>query len=290
MKKKVIIIWIAFFAFLLALGITLYPIISTAYYEKHQAQLQYQYQEQVNRIDTSKLDQARAEAEAYNQLLLSGSQDAFSKEAISGAALEYGALLNPTGNGVMGYVRVPSIGVNLPIMHGTQSNTLEQGVGHLLGTSLPVGGKSTHTVLTAHSGMASAKMFSDLDQLKIGDVFYINVLNETLAYQVDQIKTVLPHDTTYLGIAEGEDMATMVTCTPFGVNTHRLLVRGSRIPFDEAVQVETTKAKAEKPMSTWQQQYLRGVLIGIAGAVVILAVAVILVFIRRRKRACCVEE
>ncbi len=289
MKKKVILICLAILTFLLALGITLYPIISTAYYEKHQAKLQYQYQEQVKQTDTSELDKAREDAASYNKALLSGT-DAFGKDAIANAATEYGDLLNPTGNGVMGYIRVPSIGVNLPIMHGTQSNTLEQGVGHLLGTSLPIGGNSTHTVLTAHSGMASAKMFSDLDQLEIGDVFYINVLNETLAYQIDQIKTVLPHDTTYLGITQDADQATMVTCTPFGVNTHRLLVRGSRIPFEEAVQVETTKAKAEKPMSTWQQQYLRGVLIGIAGAVVILAVAVILVFIRRRKRACGVEE
>ncbi len=282
MKKKVILICLAILTFLLALGITLYPIISTAYYEKHQAQLQYQYQEQVKQINTSKLDKVREDAVAYNKSLLSGI-DAFGKDAISNAATEYGDLLNPTGNGVMGYVRVPSIGVNLPIMHGTQSNTLEQGVGHLLGTSLPVGGKSTHTVLTAHSGMASAKMFSDLDQLEIGDVFYINVLNETLAYQVDQIKTVLPHDTTYLGIAEGEDMVTMVTCTPFGVNTHRLLVRGSRIPYMEAVDIELKQPQKAAKQSTWEQEYMKGIYIAL-GIVLILGAVFLTVRLIRRKR------
>ena len=130
-------------------------------------------------------------------------------------------------------LEIPKISVNLPIYHGTNNDSLERGVGHLLGSSLPVGGESTHTVLTAHSGMASQRMFSDLDLVEVGDVFYLDVLGETLAYQVDQIKTVLPYDTTYLGITEGKDQCTLVTCTPFGVNTHRLLVHGTRVDTPE---------------------------------------------------------
>ena len=138
----------------------------------------------------------------------------------------------------MGYIEIPMIQVNLPIYHGTDSKTLDIGVGHLLGSSLPVGGKGTHTVLTGHSGMATQKMFSDLDKLKLGDVFYLQVLDETLAYQVDAIHTVLPYDTSFLGISEGEDYCTLVTCTPFGISTHRLLVRGTRIPLYNRVSSE----------------------------------------------------
>ena len=154
--------------------------------------------------------------------------DAFSNGALLWASEDYKNQLNIAGTGIMGYVNIPSIHVHLPIYHGSETRTLERGIGHLLGSSLPVGGETTHSILTAHSGMASQKMFSDLPQLRIGDVFYLEVLGETLAYQVDQIKTVLPHDVTYLGIEENRDLCTLVTCTPFGVNTHRLLVRGSR--------------------------------------------------------------
>ena len=129
----------------------------------------------------------------------------------------------------MGYVEIPKIQVNLPIYHGTDAEVLDRGVGHLLGSSLPVGGESTHTILSDHSGMASQKMFTDLEQLTQGDVFYLNVLNETLAYQVTEINTVLPYETDLLGIVPGEDLCTLVTCTPYGINTHRLLVRGRRV-------------------------------------------------------------
>ena len=133
----------------------------------------------------------------------------------------------------------------------------------MLGSSLPVGGDTTHSILTAHSGMASQKMFSDLPQLKIGDVFYLEVLGETLAYQVDQIKTVLPYDITYLGIEEERDLCTLVTCTPFGINTHRLLVRGSRIPYEVAEEIVEETTPEEKPVSTWEQEYLKGLYVGL---------------------------
>lgn len=182
----------------------------------------------------------------------------------------------------MGYVRIPKISVTLPIYHGTGSNTLSAGIGHLLGSSLPIGGESTHTVLTAHSGMASQKMFSDLDQLGEGDVFYLEVLDEVLAYQVDAINTVLPHDTTYLGITTGEDYCTLVTCTPFGVNTHRLLVRGSRILYEEAEEMVSSVSSEEAAASTWEEKYINGILTGLCIVGIIGIIAVTVWYIRRR--------
>ena len=274
-------------AFLIALGITLYPMISTWYNERHQAEVHIHYQEKVEQVDNTKLIEAKELAVAYNQTILPGAQDedSFSKEALLSASENYGSLLNLAGDGIMGYVEIPTIGVTLPIYHGTNNSTLERGVGHLLGSSLPVGGESTHSVLTAHSGMASAKMFSDLDRLKKGDIFFLDVLGEKLAYQVDQIKTVLPYDTTFLQTEIGNDLCTLVTCTPFGVNTHRLLVRGTRIEYEEAEVIVEEKLETEEPVkSTWEQEYLQGILIGI-GAVVILGLGLLVFwFVRRRRR------
>ena len=286
MKKKIIILCVAVFAFLIALGITLYPMISTWYNERHQAEVHVHYQEKVEQVDNTKLIEAKELAVAYNQTILPGAQDedSFSKEALLNASENYGSLLNLAGDGIMGYVEVPTIGVTLPIFHGTNNSTLERGVGHLLGSSLPVGGESTHSVLTAHSGMASQKMFSDLDRLKIGDIFFLDVLGEKLAYQVDQIKTVLPYDTTFLQTEIGNDLCTLVTCTPFGVNTHRLLVRGTRIEYEEAEVIVEEKLETEEPVkSTWEQQYLQGILIGI-GAVVILGLGLLVFWYVRRRR------
>ena len=285
-KKKVITICIAALAFLIALGITLYPMISTWYNERHQAEVHIHYQEKVEQVDNTKLIEAKELAVAYNQTILPGAQDedSFSKEALLSASDNYDSLLNLAGDGIMGYVEVPTIGVTLPIFHGTNNSTLERGVGHLLGSSLPVGGESTHSVLTAHSGMASQKMFSDLDRLKIGDIFFLDVLGEKLAYQVDQIKTVLPYDTTFLQTEIGNDLCTLVTCTPFGVNTHRLLVRGTRIEYEEAEVIVEEKLETEEPVkSTWEQQYLQGILIGL-GAVFVLGLVVFIVR-RFRRRA-----
>ena len=273
-------------AFLIALGITLYPMISTWYNERHQAEVHIHYQEKVEQVDNTKLIEAKELAVAYNQTILPGAQDedSFSKEALLSASENYGSLLNLAGDGIMGYVEIPTIGVTLPIYHGTNNSTLERGVGHLLGSSLPVGGESTHSVLTAHSGMASQKMFSDLDRLKKGDIFFLDVLGEKLAYQVDQIKTVLPYDTTFLQTEIGNDLCTLVTCTPFGVNTHRLLVRGTRIEYEEAEVIVEEKLETEEPVkSTWEQQYLQGILIGI-GAVVILGLGLLVFWYVRRRR------
>ena len=284
MKKKVLIISLATLLFLLALGLTLYPLIANRYNQRHQSEIHTAYQEQVAQADKTEIIAAREKAIAYNETLVSGVQaeDAFSNEALTGASENYGTLLNLTENGIMGYVEIPNIAVTLPIYHGTDADTLEIGIGHLLGTSLPVGGESTHTVLTAHSGMANQKMFSDLDLVKEGDVFYLEILDEILAYQVDAINVVLPHDTTHLGITTGEDYCTLVTCTPFGVNTQRLLVRGTRIPYEEAEQITTEITVEEAVTSTWEEKYVNGILTGFTIVGIITILAAVIWYSRRR--------
>lgn len=286
MKRKIILILTAVISLVLALGIALYPMISSIYNEQHQSKIHTQFLQQVEDTDDSKLQEALQHARAYNAALNGILADEnFSETALMGASEDYDAQLNVTGRGIMGYVSVPKINVTLPIYHGTDSGTLERGIGHLLGTSLPVGGDSTHSVLTAHSGMASQRMFSDLPQLKEGDVFYLEVLNETLAYQVDQIKTVLPHDTTYLGIEADQDLCTLVTCTPFGVNTHRLLVRGHRIPYEEAEVIVQQQEQADvKTSSTWQNEYIKGIAIGLGFVIFFLIIFLIIWLLRRCRR------
>ena len=286
MKHKLWIVAAAVAVFLFALGLTLYPLISNYYSEQHLSEIRTEYMERVEKTDDSELTEAWELAARYNEAIKPGAheEEAFSKEALLAASEGYDAQLNIAEDGIMGYVEIPKIGVDLPIYHGTGADTLEIGVGHLLGSSLPVGGDSIHAVLTGHSGMARQKMFSDLDRLEVGDVFYLKVLGETLAYQVDQIKTVLPYDADDLGIITGEDHCTLVTCTPFGVNTHRLLVRGVRIPYEEAETiVEEMVHDAEPAVSTWEQQYVKSLVLGIAAVAVIGALAGAVYLIRRKR-------
>ena len=253
-------------AFLLALGLTLYPVISNYVNQKYASQIHTAYQEVMEQADDSELLKAKELADTYNHTPVPGATAAYSQEGLQAASADYDSQLDVAGNGIMGYVEIPKISVNLPICHGTENDSLERGIGHLLGSSLPVGGESTHSILSGHSGMASQKMFTDLEQLTPGDVFYLNVLNETLAYQVTEINTVLPYETDLLGIVPGEDLCTLVTCTPYGVNTHRLLVRGSRIPYEKAAVLEEENAVTEPAASTWEVKYLQGILWGIAAA------------------------
>lgn len=286
MKKKVLLISLAVVMFLLALGITLYPLISSYYNNRHQSEIHTKYEERLEQIDNSAKIEAKQLAIAYNNALKPENQigEAFTEQTLLEASVDYDAQLNIAGDGIMCYVEIPRIDVVLPVYHGTDATTLERGVGHLLGSSLPVGGESTHSVLTAHSGVASMKLFSDLDQLQSGDVFYIHVLGEVLAYQVYDINTVLPHKTELLQIQTGKDLSTLVTCTPFAVNTHRLLVTGERIPYEEAEEIVEEQQIYEKPaQSTWEKQYLQGVGIGI-GAAVILGLTVLAVWLIRRRR------
>ena len=265
MKKKIVTICAAVL-FLTALGLTLYPLILNYVNQRYVSEIQTAYQEIIQQTDDSILQEAKQRAIAYNLAITPGTADAYSEEALLTASEDYENQLDIAGNGIMGYVEIPKIQVNLPIYHGTGAEVLDRGVGHLLGSSLPIGGENTHTILSGHSGMASQKMFTDLEQLTQGDVFYLNVLNETLAYQVTEINTVLPYETDLLGIVPGEDLCTLVTCTPYGINTHRLLVRGSRIPYEEAAVLDEEAASTEPAASTWETKYVQGILWGVAAA------------------------
>lgn len=285
MKRRYLQIILAAVLFLLALGLTLYPVVSNWYSQRHQSQIQTAYREVLEQTDTAELERIRERAFAYNAAITPGAaEEAYSQEAILTASNNYVNQLNVGGRGIMGYVVIPKISVNLPIYHGTGSDSLDRGTGHLLGSSLPVGGEGTHAIITGHSGMASQKMFTDLEQLQEGDVFYLRVLDEVLAYQVDAIHTVLPHDTTYLGIVPGQDLCTLVTCTPTGINTHRLLVQGSRIPYEPVQEVEDTVLSPEQKVeSHWEEQYWLGIRLGLAAMVSIVLLLNVLLYLRKKK-------
>lgn len=252
-----------------ALGLLLYPLVGELLSEKYHSDVETAYTAAIKDTDDAELTTQREAAEQYNAML---SGAAIAEGGASAPPMAYAQQL--TVGGVMAYVDIPKINVYLPVQHGTDADTLESAVGHVIGTSLPVGGSNTHAVLSAHSGMASSKLFSDIDQLEQGDNFYIRVLGDTLAYEVDVIHTVLPTDTSLLQIADGKDQVTLVTCTPFGINTHRLLVRGHRIPYTPE---QATTAAAEKPVaSSWTQHYLTGLGIGL-GAVAVIGGAYFLV-------------
>jgi sortase A len=256
----------------LALGVTLYPLVSNIVGEKYMSIIETRYDKAVEKMNNLEIIAEKEKAVLYNKTLQSGTANAFSREALAEAEESYTSLLNVRGDGIMGYVQIPKIGVELPIYHGTSDATLDKGVGHLLGTSLPVGGIGTHCVLTGHSGLAGTRMFSDLDQLKKGDVFYIRVLDETHAYMILDINTVLPEDTSKLEIDPQRESVTLVTCTPFGVNTHRLLIRGERIEVSMAERiVEDTEIQEEPAKSTWTQEYLKGIGLGCLGIIVLTA-------------------
>ena len=283
MKKKIITIC-SVVLFLTALGLTLYPLISNYVNQKYASEIQTAYQELIQQTDDSVLQEAKQRAVAYNLAITPGTANAYSEEALLSAAEDYENQLDITGNGIMGYIKIPKIQVNLPIYHGTDAEVLDRGVGHLLGSSLPVGGENTHTILSGHSGMASQKMFTDLEQLVPEDVCYLTVLGETLAYQVTEINTVLPYETDLLGIVSGEDLCTLVTCTPYGINTHRLLVRGSRIPYEEATLLEEESVTTEPAASTWEAKYLQGLLLGCAAAVGLSAIVFLAVRIKKHSK------
>lgn len=285
MKRRYLQIILAAVLFLLALGLTLYPMISNYYNQHHQSQIQTAYREVLEQTDTTELKRIREQAAAYNAAITPGAaEEAYMQESIVAASENYVNQLNLGGTGIMGYVVIPKIDVDLPIYHGTGSDSLDRGTGHLLGSSLPVGGEGTHTIITGHSGMASQKMFTDLEQLQEGDVFYLRVLDETLAYEVKAVHTVLPHDTTHLGIVPGQDLCTLVTCTPTGINTHRLLVQGSRVPYEETAEVQKTVSfHEEASTSHWEDQYWLGIRLGLMAMVFLMLMVNVLLYIRKTR-------
>lgn len=285
MKRRYIRIVIAGIIFLLALLLTLYPVISNLYNQEHQSLIKTEYEEVVAQTDTAEFDRIRKLAVAYNKAITPGTAgETYSQEAILAASEDYDAQLNLSGSGIMGYVKIPKIQVELPIYHGTGSDSLERGTGHLLGSSLPVGGESVHTIITGHSGMASQKMFTDLEQLEIGDVFYLHVLDAVLAYQVYFKEPVVPHDSSRLGIIQGKDLCTLITCYPTGVNTHRLLVQGERIPYEQAQEVQAVTVSGETEVeSHWEDQYWLGIQMGLTAMISMVIVLNVILMVRKKQ-------
>ena len=227
MKKKSSFVTAILIAALLAGALLLlYPTVSDYWNSFHQSRAIASYAEQVANLDDNTYNQIWADARAYNETLDNSTSRFVMTEEQKKI---YEALLNIADNGVMGYIEIPKIKCNLPIYHGTDEAVLQIAIGHVQGSSLPADGESTHCVLSGHRGLPSAKLFSDLDQLTEGDVFLLRVLDETLTYEVDQIRTVLPDELDDLAIEEGKEYCTLVTCTPYGINSHRLLVRGHRV-------------------------------------------------------------
>lgn len=280
MKKKnskIVIILI----FLAGLSLLLYPLVANQWNNHRQKLLISNYERIVaDKEAAGNIDYAAEmkKAEAYNDALLpSILPDSFAvAEAQTEADSSYENSLNIAGDGMMGIVEIPKIDIKLPIYHGTSDEVLQKAAGHLEGSSLPIGGESTHAVISAHRGLPSASLFTDLDQLEIGDHFLIHVLDETLCYEVDQILVVDPEDTSALAVEDGEDLMTLLTCTPYGVNTQRLMVRGHRVPYEEQ-----TVADEQTPLSglSLHTNYLLWVVVG----VVVTGVFILILFIREKK-------
>ena len=270
MKKKMSII-IAGILFLAGLSLLLYPLVANQWNTYRQSRLISEYETTVSTENSEgaiDYEKEWEKANAYNASLLpSILPDSFAIAAASDEpGDEYMSCLNILNDGMMGYVEVPKINIKIPIFHTTSEEVLNKGAGHLEGSSLPVGGENTHAVISAHRGLPSASLFTDLDQLEKGDHFLISVLDQKLCYEVDQIRTVEPEDTGDLAVEPGEDLVTLLTCTPYGVNTQRLLVRGHRVPYEEEV---VEKEEKESPMSLYTN-YLFWVVIGLAVTAVLI--------------------
>lgn len=261
-KKKAILI--VSILFLVAVGFCSYPFISNYVFEHQTDSLVHTVEQETKAVDNSETEQMFADARKYNEVVSSGFvklEDPFKATVSSPDLSNYAKLLSINEDGVMGLVKIPTIDVQLPIYHGTAKSILEKGVGHLEGTSLPIGGPGTHTVLTGHSGLSNAKLFTDLDNLQKGDYFFLEIWGETLAYQVDSKKVVLPTELTDLQVEQGEDICTLLTCTPYGVNTHRLLVRGIRTEMPD-IEKEPDIVQVQNKSSRWMLEYKSALYIG----------------------------
>ena len=234
MKKHLSTI-ILFLVFFIGLSLLLYPTFADWWNSMHQSRAISTYSEAVATMDNEKYDEIWSAAWEYNRSLIDRPNDYLLSEE---QKVQYEALLDIGQNGIMGYIEIPKIDVTLPVYHGTEESVLQVAIGHLEWTSLPVGGESSHCVVSGHRGLPSAKLFTDLDKMEVGDTFLLRVLDEVLTYEVDQILIVEPHETNALLVEEGKDLVTLVTCTPYGVNSHRLLIRGHRVANpEEAVEL-----------------------------------------------------
>ncbi len=281
MRKRIISLIIVV-AGLLLLG---YPWISNWFYENSVDSTVEVYKNNVETIDRADLEQMLEEARAYNKQLESVNaelKDPFipSDEEMN---TEYDNILSLDDSGMMCIIDIPKIDVYLPVYHGSSSEVLKKGAGHLQGSSLPVGGENTHAVISAHTGLQTSKMFTDLTELKDGDLFFIHILDETLAYRVCDVQIVLPDQTDGLAIQKGRDLVSLVTCTPYGLNTHRLIVTGERTEYTEAVEEEAEKQEPEES-SQWMEAYKTAMIIGLNIVAVLACVLKIVRNIRRRRK------
>ena len=284
-EKLLLIISIIFI--ILGVGIFLYPSISNYLAEKNHIDIIRNYDNLIVKINEEKINEEKEKARIYNENL---SGDPVHDPFVigSGYALpeNYKEVLNVSDDGVMGYVEIPKISVYLPIYHGTSDEVLEKGVGHIQNTSVPIGGNSTHSILTGHTGLPNAELFTRLDELGIGDIFYIHVLGDVLTYKVFETKVILPDKIDELRILNGKDYVTLVTCTPYGVNSHRLLVKAERVEYEEysvtksTTDEEGTDTKKESPSKHY---YLTGTQIGIVLLILIFTIIIIVWLSIRRK-------
>ena len=251
--------------FLAGLSLLLYPFVANQWNNYRQKQLISNYEQVVSDKEAAEgidYDAERKKAEEYNEALLPCVlPDSFALAESSGVDPVYMNTLNIAGDEMMGSVEIPKINIKIPIYHTTEEEVLNKGAGHLEGSSLPVGGANTHAVISAHRGLPSASLFTDLDQMKVGDHFLLHVLDETLCYEVDKISVVKPEDTSALAVEDGQDLVTLLTCTPYGVNTERLLVRGHRVPY---VEEEVKEEKTVLSGSSLHTNYLLWVFVGLS--------------------------
>lgn len=265
MKRKIANILFGLL-FLIGFGILAYPTIANQWNTYRQSRLISGYDQAVSQMDEEDFDKAWEEARAYNATFEQNSimSDVFGiDEADDIKGTEYWKVLNVGGDGIMGYITIPKINIKLAIYHGTDTDVLQTGVGHLNGTKLPVGGEGNHTVLSAHRGLPSAKLFTDIDQLKEKDRFYLHILDEDMAYEVDQILPMVDKDDydalqEALKVEEGQDYVTLFTCTPYGVNSHRLLVRGHRVPYDGELETTPTQSMVQAIQNYYMLYLLLG--------------------------------
>lgn len=287
MKRKIFSILFGIL-FLAGFGILAYPTVSNQWNTYRQSKLISNYKEVTKNIDTEDFEKEWAKAEHYNDSITVNqpmSGDVFNESGKEDKNSAYWNVLNLSGDGIMGYISIPKINVELAIYHGTSDDVLQTGVGHIEGTKLPIGGEGNHTVLAAHRGLPSARLFTDLDQLVERDKFYIHILDQVLAYQVDQILPMVDKDDTEaleqaMQIEEGQDYVTLFTCTPYGVNTHRLLVRGTRVEYNG--EEDTPQTPAESVKNIVQDYYMFFLIGGVA--VTVIAIGVIRICMNRKRR------
>ena len=280
--KKYLPIIIIVLLFLGGAGLVLYPVVSSWYMGRHQGQVIADYDAEAAKLSQAQMEEELEKARRYNESLLGNVvlTDLFNAEGLEEQNTEYEDLLNIGGDGVMGSVEIPGQNIYLPIYHGTDSVSLEKGAGHLQNSSLPVGGKGIHAVISGHTALPTAELFTDLDQVEKGDVFYIHILKETLAYRVYDIETVLPEQVESLGIVQGRDLVTLVTCTPYGINSHRLLIHAERTVYDG----EQGDQAAAMQKSLWQWLLSQKTFLLSAGLILIVLLYGIIRFIRRIRK------